>query len=527
VNVRLRSFIAKGFSPGGGLTIDTLLDRVVLEHLSAGTTLRVRNELAGTVVISNDLAGHVQVGNWRMGRLVIGGNFTGSITTGGSNGDSVPTGSAFGCMANVKDEVSPHFLVIGGSSDNLRADNMSLKPVGHPSFPEPSAGAWPIQRGAGQAAPATLGLRGLVLGYRVLVNIHYAVLSRLLSAYLIQLAHCFLILGVRGMLSCLLAEEQRKKASAGLKMMLHSTRNRFAGVLERVLPNEAPGGIIFVVPCVIRRPGCYRLEHDLVYSGSSGTAIEVAAHDVTIDLQGFSLRNSAGLDTCATGIGGTGLTGVTITNGTVRGFRYGIFLQNGKKYRIMNIRAEESGQWGMSVEGQDCVIRDNVVLNCGGSRASCSRVCIAMRLFGARLTVEKNILLGLRRSPGNSEWVGVHFDFAPRTLFANNIIVAAAREPDTWGLWVNGGQWADAGRTDVLMKKNLFVNLETAASFVDYATGTCSHNLLLNVVNSFLLGGPDAAVRNGGGNVVAPGVPIPATFERFKTKKSPKGSSTK
>ncbi len=276
-----------------------------------------------------------------------------------------------------------------------------------------------------------------------------------------------------------------------LKAMLRSVKTS-------LLPNGPHGDIIARVPCVIRRSGYYRLTHDLVYGEPTGTAIEVDTNDVTIDLHGHALKNSVGPATCATGIGCTEVANVAVLNGTVAGFRYGIALCAGKHYRVTDMRAEENLQWGLSIEGDDCVIRDNLVLDTGGSTATCSRVCIAVRAFGARQTVDRNIISGLRRSPSNAEWVGIHFDSAPGACFTKNIIAAKQRQTRTWGLWVNGGMWGQCGRTNVLASENVFINLATAGSFVDLAAGNCHDNLLVNLADGFVVGGPDARLCDGG-----------------------------
>ena len=289
--------------------------------------------------------------------------------------------------------------------------------------------------------------------------------------------------------------------SATRDIIVRLLKSQFRALHTRLLPNDPRDGVIAALPCVIRRPGHYRLTGDLIYGEATGIAIDVTVSGVIIDLQGHALRNSAGPATCATGIGGAAIANVAVVNGTVAGFRYGVSLHAGKRYCVADIRAEENWQWGLSIEGDDCVIRDNAVLDTGGCTASCSKVCIAIRAFGARQTVERNIVSGLRRSPTNMEWVGIHFDSAPNARFTNNIIAASAREPRTWGLWLNGGNWRDSGRTNVRVTGNSFINLHTAGTFADYAAGTCADNVLVNLAEGFIVGGPDVRVRNKGGNV--------------------------
>ena len=262
-----------------------------------------------------------------------------------------------------------------------------------------------------------------------------------------------------------------------------------------------PGGTISAVPCMIIRPGCYRLTCDLDYSAAAGTAIDIRVDGVTIDLQGFALRNSSGSDSLATGIGGKGLTKVSVTNGKVRGFQTGIHLQAGRNYHVVNMQIEENWQFGMCVEGTDCTIHDNVILDTGGSTAEYSKVCIAMRLWGPGQSVERNVISGMRRSRKNREWVGVGFDGAPRTQFTSNTIAVDKLTPLTWGLWLNGGKPGDLFPTNILVRRNLFVNLDIAATFADPAGGICEHNLLVNTTYGFLFG--DREIQ-GPGNLSIP-----------------------
>ena len=297
---------------------------------------------------------------------------------------------------------------------------------------------------------------------------------------------------VNGLLA-LVPGSVRQKVDSRLKRRLRAFGSRFS-------PRDAGDFLISAVPCVIRLPGRYRLESDLIMAAADGTAIAIDAHHVTIDFMGHALRNSAGAANSAIGIGGADLKDVTLTGGTVSGFRYGVFLRAGKRYRILNMRVEENWHWGISVEGEDCLIRDNDIINTGGSTADAA-VCIAMRAFGVRQIVEGNVIRGVRRAPRNLEWVGIHFDNAPNSRLEANIIAAAAQEPQTWGVWVNGGNWGRHGGTHVLVTRNQFVNLYAAGAFVDTAAGTCADNLLINTTESFVIGGPEVRLDDRGGNV--------------------------
>lgn len=130
------------------------------------------------------------------------------------------------------------------------------------------------------------------------------------------------------------------------------------------------------VPYVITAggSGVYCLTGDLFYSELSGNAIEVQANNVTIDLNGWKLKNH-GLDpaTTAVGIYAYHRKNITIRNGTVLGFHTGIYVAADSPYDassghlVEDIVANKSRLDGIRVGGTGCMIRNNRVVNTGGS----------------------------------------------------------------------------------------------------------------------------------------------------------------
>ncbi|MHB8067038.1 MAG: right-handed parallel beta-helix repeat-containing protein [Desulfobaccales bacterium] len=126
-----------------------------------------------------------------------------------------------------------------------------------------------------------------------------------------------------------------------------------------------PGGVgtrIPNLPYTITNPGFYYLAHNLT---STENGITVNADDVTIDLMGFSLLSSGGLNWV--GIIISGRKNVEVRNGTVRGFNAGgIYDQTGGySYRFINLRLENNGIWGIALSTgyyhliQNCNITEN------------------------------------------------------------------------------------------------------------------------------------------------------------------------
>lgn len=126
----------------------------------------------------------------------------------------------------------------------------------------------------------------------------------------------------------------------------------------------AVGTKINGLPYTITQPGFYYLGGNLTYTGGA-TAITVNANDVTIDLMGFGLLSTGGLNSL--GISIPGRKNVEVRNGTVRGFNAdGIYdSSGGYSYRFINLRLELNGLRGIALlDGrfhiiQNCSITEN------------------------------------------------------------------------------------------------------------------------------------------------------------------------
>lgn len=121
------------------------------------------------------------------------------------------------------------------------------------------------------------------------------------------------------------------------------------------------------LPYTINQGGSYFLTHNM---SSSGTAISIAATNVTLDLKGHTITGPG--QSSGEGIHGIDfVTGsynnVEVKNGTVRGFgEDGIHQGSGgsKNISVVNIRALENGRHGIYILGypkliKDCFVSDN------------------------------------------------------------------------------------------------------------------------------------------------------------------------
>jgi parallel beta-helix repeat protein len=121
-------------------------------------------------------------------------------------------------------------------------------------------------------------------------------------------------------------------------------------------------------------PGFYYITKDLTVSGSHG--ITVTADHVTLDLMGFSLIGSGSGN--YNGVYMNARTNVEIRNGTIRNFgQCGIWesSSDGKGHRIINIRVEGNGSFGVWLAGKSdlvkgCTALENGLYGIGAGRGS-------------------------------------------------------------------------------------------------------------------------------------------------------------
>jgi parallel beta-helix repeat protein len=124
-----------------------------------------------------------------------------------------------------------------------------------------------------------------------------------------------------------------------------------------ITPGDAAG-----FPVTLSRSGSYVLSSNLTVPVDK-TGIQIAASDVTIDLNGFKITGS--------GLIGAGISqdaeprrGATIRNGTIANFGVGIHLDRFVNTVVENMRAFNNSFTGMNL-GFNSLIRGNVVSDNG------------------------------------------------------------------------------------------------------------------------------------------------------------------
>jgi hypothetical protein len=126
-------------------------------------------------------------------------------------------------------------------------------------------------------------------------------------------------------------------------------------------------------------PGVYCLSFKYIdFPLASGALITISADNVVFDLNGATLGGTPKDSAFSLGIRSYGHSNITIRNGTIRGFNYGISLaaplgyvnttvRPSHSFLVENVRLIENRTAGIEVVGYDSVIRGNYIAHTGGS----------------------------------------------------------------------------------------------------------------------------------------------------------------
>jgi len=131
---------------------------------------------------------------------------------------------------------------------------------------------------------------------------------------------------------------------------------------------EGCAGFITSLPVTITTQGVWCLDRDLATSLSSGSMVNIATNNVILDCNHFKLGNlAAGPGTSTFGVRADNRLNATIRNCNIRGFGVGIYLDGGGGHLVEDSRLDGNVVFGIYLDGAGSTIRNNVVVNTGGS----------------------------------------------------------------------------------------------------------------------------------------------------------------
>jgi len=204
------------------------------------------------------------------------------------------------------------------------------------------------------------------------------------------------------------------------------------------------------VPYKVRTPGAYCFTRSLSYAAGNGAAILVLADDVTLDFNGFSLVGTAGPGTFAMGVFADTRRGLTIKNGRICGFLYGVLLADdesqqwgaGGGHVLRDLRLSGNYFRGIRTEGRGVVIERCQVSDTGGTTAFDTAVfAFGIEVFGPGARVVSNTIARTQVADGG-EAVGISVSGGKGILLAGNLISneTLSTSGASFGMWVGDGE---------------------------------------------------------------------------------------
>ncbi|MEO0620456.1 MAG: hypothetical protein AAFZ01_14400, partial [Pseudomonadota bacterium] len=155
------------------------------------------------------------------------------------------------------------------------------------------------------------------------------------------------------------------------------------------------------LPLTITQPGTYVLSGDLT---TDGHGISVQADNVVIDLNGYTISGPTDSNTETFGVSAFDQTNVTVKNGSIDGFMYGIYLSDivanksstadmtSTGHVVENLTISNATFRGARVEGNDNVIQNNVIENIGGTTVYEHAYAFGIEVFGASEVLDNEII---------------------------------------------------------------------------------------------------------------------------------------
>jgi len=241
---------------------------------------------------------------------------------------------------------------------------------------------------------------------------------------------------------------------------------------------------ITALPTTITTQGVYCLTGNLTTNMTTGNAIEIQTNNVTIDLNGWKLGGqAAGTGTFAHGIYANQRKNITIRNGTIRGFLYGIYLKDTFPYTtsqghlIEDIRADNNTSRGMWINGRGNIVRRNHAVDTGGSTASGNSIALGILLYGPGGRALNNDISGTAAT-GSSPGYGMELYAAHGTVIeGNRIDDVNAVSGTTYGIQITSSN-------NVLVRGNSITSADYGI-FYAASTGKYMDTLTSNVTTSF------------------------------------------
>ena len=251
---------------------------------------------------------------------------------------------------------------------------------------------------------------------------------------------------------------------------------------------------ITTLPFIINTQGVYCFTGNLSTNSASGNAITVNTNNVTIDLNGFKLGGlGAGDSTDATGIYAFQRKNITIRNGIVRGFRFGIWLTDttphtiSQGHLIEDILVDQNTVFGIAVSGRGNIIRRNQVVDTGGS--TIFNDALGIDVFGPGNDVLNNRIATTTASSMGDAY-GIRLGEADGSVVQGNRVGETTDAGGTsYGIFITGSDFVTA-------RHNTIITADFGLFYTLSGSGKYMGNLTDDIATTAFTGGTAVGTNN-------------------------------
>lgn len=233
------------------------------------------------------------------------------------------------------------------------------------------------------------------------------------------------------------------------------------------------------LPAVITKPGRYVLSKDLVLKKVADAAITINSDDVKLDLGGHVISQTEAAGSNVYGIHSPFRGGISVFNGTIRGFNFGIrincYQSAATDLTVENLRVEACRSVGIAAAGLSGTVRRCVVTDTGkGGTSHATGISVDLGIA----TISDNTVSGTIGATGHSYGI---FGAAAAGVFENNRILNEPTDQGEVGIRLNGAQSA-------LVENNRICGFITGIAFTPGAGAIYRDNLTTNCTTKYTLG---------------------------------------
>jgi hypothetical protein len=188
---------------------------------------------------------------------------------------------------------------------------------------------------------------------------------------------------------------------------------------------------ITTLPYTITVQGHYCFDRNLSTAITTGNAITINVDFVVLDLNNFKLGGgSAGLATQAKGIYALDRKNITVRNGNIRGFQYGIHLAGtsvtSAGHVVENNVLDANTSYGAYVSGDGVVVRNNLISATGGSTVVSAPSPSGIFTEDGFVTVEGNVVNNTFNTAGDAYGIYASGDVIDHNVVKGGIATGQA-----------------------------------------------------------------------------------------------------